>query len=44
MSHFAPRLAAILMALTLTLSGVILGAGGSAPTLPQPIAPFGCYA
>ncbi len=43
MSHLAPRLATALLALTLTLSGVILGATGSAPTLAQPIAPFGCY-
>ncbi len=42
MSQPAPRLAAILVALSLTVSGVALGAG-SAPTLPQPIAPFGCY-
>ncbi|HEX8224522.1 MAG TPA: hypothetical protein VF605_11960 [Allosphingosinicella sp.] len=42
MSHFAPRLATILLALGLTVSGVALGAG-SAPTLPHPIAPFGCY-
>lgn len=44
MSHFAPKLATILLALSLTASGVILGATGSAPTLAQPIAPFGCYA
>ncbi|HEY0130943.1 MAG TPA: hypothetical protein VGB57_06015 [Allosphingosinicella sp.] len=44
MSSLAPRLAAILLALGLTLSGVSLGASGSAPTLPDPIAPFGCYA
>jgi hypothetical protein len=43
MSSLAPRLATFLLALTLTLSGVILGASGSAPTLPHPIAPFGCY-
>lgn len=43
MSHLAPRLAATLVALSLIVSGVALGAG-SAPTLPQPIAPFGCYA
>lgn len=43
MSHFAARLATILVALTLTVSGVILGATGSAPTLPHPIPPFGCY-
>ena len=42
MSHLAPRLAAMLVALSLIASGVALGAG-SAPTLPQPIAPFGCY-
>lgn len=44
MSHSAPRLATILVALTFIASGVILGAAGPAPTLPQPIAPFGCYA
>lgn len=43
MSHLAPKLATILLAMSLTLSGVILGATGSAPTLPHPIAPFGCY-
>jgi hypothetical protein len=43
MSQFASRLATVLLALTLTLSGAILGAIGSAPTLPHPIAPFGCY-
>lgn len=43
MSHLAPRAAPILLALILTLSGVILGATGSAPTLPHPIASFGCY-
>ncbi|HEX8307632.1 MAG TPA: hypothetical protein VF645_04360 [Allosphingosinicella sp.] len=43
MSHFAPRAATILLALALTLSGVILGAAGSGPTLPHPIAPFGCF-
>lgn len=43
MSHSAPRLATLLLALTLTLSGVMLGATGSAQTLPHPIAPFGCY-
>jgi hypothetical protein len=43
MSHLAPRLATVLLALTLTVSGVILGTAGSAPTLPDPIAPFGCY-
>ena len=42
MSHTAPRLAAILVALVLIVSGVALGAG-SGPTLPDPIAPFGCY-
>jgi hypothetical protein len=44
MSHFAPKLAAIFLALTLTVSGVIMGGTGSAPTLPHPIAPFGCGA
>ena len=43
MSHFAPKLAAILLALTVTVSGVTLGATGSAPTLAHPITPFGCY-
>ena len=43
MSH-ALRLAAILIALSLTLSGTILGAGGPAPTLPGPVAPFGAKA
>ena len=43
MSQLAPRLLPILLALTLTVSGVALGATGSAPTLPGPIAPFGCY-
>jgi hypothetical protein len=44
MSHPAARLATMLIALGLTFSGVILGAAGSAPTLPHPIAPFGCGA
>lgn len=44
MSHLAPKLAALLLALTLTVSGVTLGATGSAPTLPHPITPFGCGA
>ena len=43
MSHVAPRLATILIALTLTASGVALGTAGSAPTLPHPVTPFGCY-
>lgn len=43
MSHLAARLATTLLALTLTVSGVILGATGSAPTLPHPTTPFGCY-
>jgi hypothetical protein len=42
MSHLVPRLATILVALSLTVSGIALGAG-AAPTLPHPIAPFGCY-
>ena len=42
MTHLAPRLAAMLIALALTVSGVALGAG-SGPTLSHPIAPFGCY-
>ena len=44
MSDLAPRLAGILLALALTVSGVTMAAAGSAPTLPGPIAPFGCYA
>jgi hypothetical protein len=44
MSHFAPKFAALLFALTLTISGVTLGATRSAPTLSGPIAPFGCGA
>ena len=42
MSDLAPRLATILVALSLTVSGVILGATGPAPTLPHPIATFVC--
>jgi hypothetical protein len=37
------RLAPILLAVTLGLSGMTLAATDSAPTLPVPIAPFGCY-
>lgn len=44
MSSIAPRLAMIVLALGLTVSGLTLGATGPAPTLPGPIAPFGCYA
>jgi len=44
MSELTPRIAGILIALALTLSGVTMAAAGSAPTLPGPIAPFGCYA
>ncbi len=44
MSDLIPRLATILVALALTVSGVTLAATESAPTLPGPIAPFGCYA
>ncbi|HYG49056.1 MAG TPA: hypothetical protein VD846_14085 [Allosphingosinicella sp.] len=44
MSDLIPKLAPILLALTLTISGVTLAATASAPTLPGPIAPFGCYA
>ena len=44
MSGLAPKLAPILLALALTVSGVTLGATRSAPTLPGPIAPFGCGA
>ena len=44
MSHLAAKLATILLALSLTLSGVILATTAPAPTLPGPIAPFGCYA
>ncbi len=43
MSLLAPKLATVLLALTLTLSGLVLGATGPAPTLPHPVAPFGCY-
>jgi len=43
MSNLAPKLATILFALSLTVSGVALAGNGSAPTLPGPIAPFGCY-
>ena len=43
MSSLAPRFAAILLALALSVSGVALAATGSAPTLPHPIAAFGCY-
>ena len=44
MSHPAARPAAILIALAMTFSGVVLGAAaGPAPTLPHPIAPVGCY-
>lgn len=44
MSDFAPRFAGVLLALALTVSGVTMAAAGSAPTLPGPITPFGCYA
>jgi hypothetical protein len=44
MSNLAPKLAAILFALTVAVSGVTLGATRPAPTLPGPIAPFGCGA
>ena len=44
MSDLAPRIAAVLLALALTVTGVTMAAAGSAPTLPGPIAPFGCYA
>ena len=44
MSDLAPRLASVLLALALTVTGMTLAAAGSAPTLPGPIAPFGCYA
>ncbi|HEX8572676.1 MAG TPA: hypothetical protein VF759_07990 [Allosphingosinicella sp.] len=43
MSELIARLATVLLALTLTVSGVTLAATGSAPTLPGSIAPFGCY-
>ncbi len=43
MSPLAPRLATILLAFILSVSGVTLAATGSTPTLPHPIAPFGCY-
>jgi hypothetical protein len=44
MSELIPRLATIFIALALTVSGVTLAATASAPTLPGPIAPFGCGA
>ncbi|HEU0134591.1 MAG TPA: hypothetical protein VFR28_07190 [Allosphingosinicella sp.] len=44
MRNLAPRLAPVLLALVLTVSGVSLGATQSAPTVPGPVAPFGCYA
>jgi hypothetical protein len=44
MTASAPRFAAVLLALVLTVSGVTLAATASAPTLAGPIAPFGCYA
>lgn len=43
MSHLVPKLATILFALSLTASGVALAGSRAAPTLPGPIAPFGCY-
>lgn len=42
MSDLASRLAAVILALALTLSGVTLAATSAAPTLTGPIAPFGC--
>ena len=44
MRYLAPRLATVFLALALTVTGVTLAATASAPTLPGPIAPFGCYA
>ncbi|MEO7179049.1 MAG: hypothetical protein ABIW83_09410 [Allosphingosinicella sp.] len=44
MSPLAPRLATMFLALSLTVSGVILAATASAPTLPSLIAQFGGYA
>jgi hypothetical protein len=44
MTRSAPRLATVLLALALTSSGVALAATAAAPTLPGPIAPFGCFA
>ena len=45
MSDLAPRLATILLALDPDRLGRDHSAAtGSAPTLPDPIAPFGCYA
>jgi hypothetical protein len=43
MRNLSTRLAPILLALMLSVSGVTLAATDSAPTLPGPIAPFGCY-
>ena len=44
MSYLTARFATIFLALALTVSGVTLAATASAPTLPGPIAPFGCGA
>lgn len=44
MTNLIPRLAPIFLALALTVSGVTLAATASAPTLPGPIASFGCGA
>ena len=44
MSDLIPKLATVLLALTLTVSGVTLAATASAPTLAGPITPFGCGA
>lgn len=39
-----PRLAGYVLALLLIFGGVGFAAGGGAPVLPTPIAPFGCGA
>ena len=44
MSYLSAKLATVFLALALTVSGVTLGATASAPTLPGPIAAFGCGA
>ncbi|HEX8062996.1 MAG TPA: hypothetical protein VF535_07245 [Allosphingosinicella sp.] len=43
MRNLSLKLAPIFLALTLSVTGVTLAATDSAPTLPGPIAPFGCY-
>jgi len=44
MRNLSTRLVPVLLALALSVSGVTLAATAPAPTLPGPIAPFGCYA